>query len=185
MPEREDPPAGNDARGHALEAMRDPLIGYFRRRESLRLQRVLRNVPQRYRHADAGPESDGQRSRGRHRSHERVSTTNATLDEEPRSADWCDAQRLPTAHFVSNRVVKTGPRSARIEGSFTMHGVTRPLILDADFGGASVDPLSKAYTIGLQATGQLRRSDFGVTKYVPLVCDDVTLAIAAAFEKTN
>jgi polyisoprenoid-binding protein YceI len=115
----------------------------------------------------------------------RVSTTNETLDGELRSAEWFDAQRFPTARFVSRRVVRTGPRSARIEGSVTLHGVTRPMTLVADFRGAGVNPLSKAYTVGFKATGHLRRSDFGVAKYVPLVGDDVTLTIAAAFEKTN
>jgi polyisoprenoid-binding protein YceI len=115
----------------------------------------------------------------------RVSTTNETLDGELRSAEWFDAERFPTAHFVSNRIVQTGPRSARIEGNLTLHGISRPLILDADFGGAGVNPLSKAYTVGFKAIGHIRRSDFGVPKYVPLVGDDVTLTIAAAFEKTS
>ena len=115
----------------------------------------------------------------------RVSTTNATLDGELRSADWFDAQRYPKARFVSTRVVRTGPRSARIDGTFTLHGVSRPLTLAATFGGAGVNPLSKAYTVGFKATGRLRRSDFGVTKYLPLVGDVVTLTVAAAFEKAN
>lgn len=115
----------------------------------------------------------------------RVATTNKTLDGELLSPDWFDAQRFPTARFVSSRVVPIGPRSARIEGTVTLHGVSRPLTLNATLGGAGVNPLSKAYTVGFKATGHLRRSDFGVAKYVPLVGDDVTLTIAAAFEKTN
>ena len=75
-------------------------------------------------------------------------------------------------------------RSARIDGNLALHCVTRPLTLSADFGGAGVNPLS-AYTVGFKATGHLKRSDFGVTKYVPLVGDDVTLTIAVAFHKTN
>lgn len=116
---------------------------------------------------------------------DRVSTTNAKLDDELRSADWFDASRFPTARFVSTRIVPTGPRSARIEGSFTLHGISRPMVLNAEFGGAGVNPLSKAYTVGFKATGHLRRSDFGVAKYVPLVGDDVALTIAVAFEKAD
>ena len=43
--------------------------------------------------------------------------------------------------------------------------------------------MSKAFTIGFSATGSIKRSEFGVTKYVPLIGDDVKLTITAAFEK--
>ena len=115
----------------------------------------------------------------------RVSTTNATLDGELRSAEWFDAERYPSARFVSARVTPTGPRTAKITGTITLHGVSRPLVLDATFGGAGANPLSKAYTVGFQASGHLKRSDFGVSKYVPLVGDEVKLTISGAFEKTN
>jgi len=114
---------------------------------------------------------------------ERVSTTNATLDGELKSADWFDAAKYPTIRFVSQRVTQTGARTAKISGTVTMHGVSKPMVLDATFGGAGVNPLSKAYTAGFKATGTLKRSDFGVTKYVPLVGDAVTLSITAAFEQ--
>lgn len=112
-----------------------------------------------------------------------ISTTNATLDGELKSADWFDAAQYPTIRFVSQQVVKTGPRTARISGTVTMHGVSKPLTLNATFGGAGVNPMDKAYTVGFSAVGTLKRSDFGVTKYVPMVGDDVTLKITAAFEK--
>jgi polyisoprenoid-binding protein YceI len=115
----------------------------------------------------------------------RVSTTNATLDEELRSADWFDAAKYPTIRFVSSKVTRTGTNTARIAGTITMHGVSRPLVLDASFGGAGANPLSKAYTVGFKATGRLKRTEFGVSKYAPLVSDDVTLSIAAAFEKVS
>jgi len=114
---------------------------------------------------------------------ERISTTNATLDGELKSADWFDAAKYPTIRFVSQSVTRTGPRTAKISGTVTMHGVSKPMVLDATFGGAGVNPLSKAYTAGFKATGTLKRSEFGVTKYVPLVGDAVTLSITAAFEQ--
>lgn len=112
-----------------------------------------------------------------------ISTTNATLDGELTSADWFDAAKYPTIHFVAHKVTKTGERTARIEGDVTMHGVTRPLTLDATFGGSGVNPMSKAFTIGFSATGTLKRSEFGVSKYVPFVSDEVRIKISAAFEK--
>jgi polyisoprenoid-binding protein YceI len=116
---------------------------------------------------------------------DRISTTNAVLDGELKSADWFDAARYPTIRFVSSQVVQTGPRTARIAGTVTMHGVSRPLVLNATFGGAGVNMMTKAYTIGFSATGTLKRSDFGIAKYVPAVSDEVRLKISVAFEKTD
>jgi polyisoprenoid-binding protein YceI len=112
-----------------------------------------------------------------------VSTTNAKLDDELKSADWLDTGRFPTATFHSTRVTPTGPRAADIAGELTLHGVTRPVVLHARFNGAGVNPLDHQYTTGFEVNGVIRRSQFGVTKYVPLVGDDVNLIISAGFEQ--
>ncbi len=112
-----------------------------------------------------------------------VATTSGKLDGELKSADWLDAARYPTMVFRSTSVTQTGPDTADVAGQLTLHGVTKPLTLHATFNGAGVNMLDNKTTIGFQLSGALKRSDFGVTKYVPLVSDDVTLMIAAAFEK--
>ncbi len=110
-----------------------------------------------------------------------VSTTNATLDGELKGGDWFDAARFPTMRFVSTRITRTGPNRALIAGNLTMHGVTRPVTLAATFNGAGTNPLDKSYTIGFNATTTIRRSEFGVAKYVPLVGDSAAIRISAAF----
>lgn len=112
-----------------------------------------------------------------------VVTTNAKLDEELRSADWFDAGKYPTIRFVSTKVTKTGARSAAVTGNLTFHGVTRPVTLEARFNAGGVNPLDKAYTVGFNATAHIRRSDFGVKTYLPLIGDDVAIRISAAFEQ--
>lgn len=112
-----------------------------------------------------------------------IATTNATLDGELKAADWFDAAKFPTATFKSTSVVATGKDTAKVTGDFTFHGVTKPVTLDVKFHGAGTNMMSKAYTIGFDATGVLKRSDFGVTKYVPLVGDQVQIVISAPFEK--
>ncbi|WP_420382873.1 YceI family protein [Novosphingobium sp.] len=114
-----------------------------------------------------------------------ISTTNAKLDGELTSADWFDAAKYPAIRFVSDKVIRTGPETAQIHGQITLHGVTKPLVLSAHFHGAGSNPMSKAYTVGFDATGELNRSDFGVSKYVPVVSDTVHLKISAAFEKAK
>lgn len=114
-----------------------------------------------------------------------LQTTSDVLTGELAQADWFNAAKYPTAHFVSTSVTPTGHDDATIVGNFTLHGVTKPVTLHAHFVGSGTNPLDKHYTVGFEATGMLKRSDFGVSKYVPLVGDDVTLTIAGAFEKTN
>lgn len=114
-----------------------------------------------------------------------VTTTNAKLDAELKAAEWFDAARYPTIRFVATRVERGANDRATITGDLTFHGVTRRIVLDTRFNGAGVNPLSKAYTIGFNAATTIKRSDFGVTTYVPLIGDDVTLRISAAFEKAE
>jgi polyisoprenoid-binding protein YceI len=110
-----------------------------------------------------------------------VSTTNAVLDGELKAADWLDASADPEITFKSTSVTPTGHGNANIAGDLTLHGVTKPVVLAAKFNGAGTDPIIKAYTVGFDATTKIKRSDFGVTKYVPLVGDEVTVTISAAF----
>ena len=112
-----------------------------------------------------------------------VSTTNATLDGELKGADWLDAGKYPTITFVSTKVVPTGADTAKVTGDLTLHGVTKPVTLDVKFHGAGANPMTKAFTVGFDAHGALKRSEFGVTKYVPLVGDEVEITISAPFEK--
>lgn len=113
----------------------------------------------------------------------KVVTTSAALDKHLRSADFFDAAKYPTATFTSTRVEPQG-RRARITGNLTLHGVTRPLVLDAQFVGAGNSPRgNKALTVGFEATTRFNRSDFGITYAAPAVGDAVELQINAAFER--
>ncbi len=113
-----------------------------------------------------------------------VYTTSPKLIEELKEADWLDAAKFPTMVFRSSSVTPTGAGTADIAGTLTLHGVTKPLTLHAKFIGAGVNILDKNETAGFELTGTLKRSDFGVSKYVPLISDTVSLTINAAFEKS-
>ncbi|GAN52761.1 YceI family protein [Tanticharoenia sakaeratensis] len=112
-----------------------------------------------------------------------VMTTSTTLNKELTGPDWFDAGRYAAATFVSTKVTPTGPSTARIDGTLTLHGVRRPVTLAAHFMGAGINPIDQHETIGFDATTTVRRSDFGITKYLPVLGDGVTLSIAGAFEK--
>ena len=110
-----------------------------------------------------------------------VSTTNTKLDGELNSPEWFDTAKYPTIEFKSEKVVRTGKNTALVTGELTFHGVTKPETLKVSFNASGINPLSKQYTIGFNASGEIKRSDFNQKTYVPLIGDDVTLTISAAF----
>ena len=112
-----------------------------------------------------------------------VLVPNDKLLGELKSDQWLDAAKYPDITFKSTKVTKTGAETAKVTGDFTLHGVTKPLTLNVRFNGAGTNPLDKAYTTGFDAEGKIKRSDFGVKTYVPLIGDEVDIKISAAFEK--
>ncbi len=112
-----------------------------------------------------------------------VMTTSKKLDEELVSPQFFDAAQFPTATFVSTSVTPQAGNKARIEGTLTLHGVARPVVLDAIFYGAGTNFMSKKPAVGFLGTIVIHRSDFGLTYAVPLVGDEVDLTIDAAFEQ--
>jgi polyisoprenoid-binding protein YceI len=111
---------------------------------------------------------------------EGLDTRVAKLDEELKSPDFLDAAKYPTITFKSTKVEKTGENSLKITGDLTVHGVTKPVTLDAKvnkIGIFEIPGVIKAQTAGFDATTVIKRSDFGVTKYVPAVSDEISVRI--------
>ena len=110
-----------------------------------------------------------------------VDTRNERLDAHLKNADFFETAKYGQATFRSTRVQRTGPATARVVGDLTMRGVTRPLTLDVRFNKAGQNPVSKAYTVGFDATGVIKRSLWGVNYALPAVGDDVTLTFSGEF----
>lgn len=111
-----------------------------------------------------------------------VATSSQGLTDHLKTADFFDVAKFGSARFVSNSVTVEGQK-AKIKGDLTMLGITRPVELETRFEGAGSNPRSKKATIGFHAATTISRSDWGMTKYVPMVGDEVKLRISAAFEK--
>lgn len=109
-----------------------------------------------------------------------IVTTVKALDAHLATPDFFDAATYPTIRFVSTGVVANGS-TAKITGNLTLHGVTKPVVLDAVFVGAGDNPMSKKLNFGFAATTTIQRSAFGMDKYVPFVSDEVKIQINAAF----
>lgn len=88
-----------------------------------------------------------------------------------------NAKQFPVARFVSRIVDATRAPQLRIEGELEMHGVRRPVSLEAKFNKLDRHPLNLRRTVGFSARTVLRRSDFGMLKWKKLVGDEVEVLI--------
>ena len=113
-----------------------------------------------------------------------VETTNRELDGELFSDEFFDGETYPYLKFASIAVRRTGPKNVAITGKLSMHNVTLPVVLDARFIGGGPNPFdAKEIIIGFRATALVKRSDFGLGKYVPIVSDETHIVISVAFKK--
>lgn len=99
------------------------------------------------------------------------------LDEHLKSADFFDAAKYPAITFKSTMVHDMGGGKLTIMGDLTVHGVTKPVTLDATLNKAAFNPMFKADVIGFDATTTIKRSEFGVGAYVPNVGDEIAIRI--------
>lgn len=83
-------------------------------------------------------------------------------DGHLKSPDFFDVARFPTIAFKSTRVEQGGAGALKVAGELTMHGVTRPVVLDVDYAGSAQDPWG-GVRAGFSARASLDRKDFGLT----------------------
>lgn len=103
----------------------------------------------------------------------------AKLDEHLKSADFFEAAKYPTITFKSTKVEKAGANDLKITGDLTVHGVTKPVTLNAKVNKIGLFEMGpyKAQAAGFDAETVIKRSEFGVGKYVPNVSDDIAVRI--------
>ena len=91
-----------------------------------------------------------------------VSTKEPARDEHLRSADFFDVATYPTITYRSTAVHLTADGRFELTGDLTLHGVTRTVVLDGEFEGASASPWGTS-AIGFSASTEIDRDDFGVS----------------------
>lgn len=91
------------------------------------------------------------------------------FDKKLAGPEWLDAAKFPKITYRSTKVEPTGPNTAKVTGDLTLHGVTKPVVLDVTFNGgyASFPYDPGGSRIGFSAKGVLMRSEFGLGFGVP------------------
>ena len=106
-----------------------------------------------------------------------LNTNVKALDEHLKTADFFNAEKYPNITFKSTKVQALGQNKYKITGNLTIKDVTKPVVLDAVLNKQGVHPMTKAESIGFNATTSFDRSAFGVGAYVPNVGDKITVNI--------
>jgi polyisoprenoid-binding protein YceI len=91
-----------------------------------------------------------------------VNTGIEKRDNDLRSSVFFDIQKFPTLTFKSTSVTDVQGDKAKLHGDLTMHGVTKPVVLDLTIAGAVKDPMGKGMRAGASASGLVNRLDFGI-----------------------
>jgi polyisoprenoid-binding protein YceI len=91
--------------------------------------------------------------------------------------DFFDTAKYPTITFKSDKMKFDGDKLVAVEGNLTIKGITKPVTLTVTSFMCMPHPMMKKEACGANATVQVKRSDFNMAKYAPLVSDEVTLSI--------
>lgn len=107
-----------------------------------------------------------------------LDTGESARDSEIKGAQWFDIATYSTATFTSTSVVKTGDHLT-VNGNLTLHGVTKPVVLQVDGPTGPVTGMDHKPHAGFTATTTIKRTDFGIGANFPvaMVGDDVKLDI--------
>ena len=108
-----------------------------------------------------------------------VDTGVSARDNDLRSPNFFDVAQFPTATFISTSVTKSGANHLTVAGNLTLHGVTKPVVLEVEGPTGPATGMDRRRHAGFAATTTISRTAFGIgTKYPPqIVGDEIKLTI--------
>lgn len=106
-----------------------------------------------------------------------LDSNHAERDKHLRSADFLNTSKHPKATFVSTRVVSTGEGTADITGDLSLNGVTKEVVINADFIGEGEDPWG-GYRAGFEGTTTLQLADFAIKANLGPASESVELTLS-------
>lgn len=98
-------------------------------------------------------------------------------DEHISADGFLNTAKFPTITFKSNKLIFKGDTVVAAEGDFTLLGVTKPLTITVNDFKCGNNPFNKKEMCGANISGMIKRSDFGMTKYVPAISDEVKITV--------
>ncbi len=99
-------------------------------------------------------------------------------DDHLRSPDFLNVVEFPEITYKSSKVTIRDNKTATVQGTLTMMGVSKPVQLEVasiNCGINPMDPTKKAFVCGFDASAKIKRSDFGVKYALPAIGDEMVL----------
>jgi polyisoprenoid-binding protein YceI len=96
-----------------------------------------------------------------------------------KDADFFSVDKFPEMTFVSNGVERTGDTTLKVTGEVTLRGITKPMVLAVSVTDRKPNAPAGARYARFRAEGAIKRSQFGMTKYIDVVGDNVDITIRA------
>jgi len=93
---------------------------------------------------------------------ESINTGNTDRDNHLKSGDFFDAAQHPKLEFSSTSFKKIDDENYELHGNLSLHGETKPVTLNAEYGGIGKDPWGNTKA-GFTLSGKFNRKDFGLT----------------------
>jgi polyisoprenoid-binding protein YceI len=119
-----------------------------------------------------------------------INTNEPQRDAHLKSADFLDVEKHPTIVFKSTKFTKAGDGEWNLAGDFTLHGVTKEVVLKVEGPTAETKDPYGNIRIGASATTKIKRSEFGLTFNIALeaggiaVGDDLKIEIEVSLIKS-
>jgi polyisoprenoid-binding protein YceI len=98
------------------------------------------------------------------------------LNEHLKNKEFFNAAEFPTVVVKADKFTFDGDKPTKAEGTLTLLGVTKPVVLDIAFMKCDTR-FDKKFDCGAEVTTTIKRSDWGMKTYVPYVGDDVKIAV--------
>ncbi|HWQ39448.1 MAG TPA: YceI family protein [Burkholderiales bacterium] len=106
-----------------------------------------------------------------------IDTGHAKRDEHLRAEDFFNVAVFPAMSYKSTRLTFEGDRLAGVDGELTLLGKTLPVSLTITNFNCGQNPINKKHVCGANAVTTLKRSQFGMTAYLPGIGDEVRITI--------
>jgi polyisoprenoid-binding protein YceI len=90
-----------------------------------------------------------------------INTGNEQRDAHLRSADFFNADTHPKTVFDSKQITRSGDHFD-VVGDLTINGITREVVLKTEVTEEAKSPFGNGFKVGVSATGQINREDFGI-----------------------
>ncbi|MBT1065633.1 YceI family protein [Bowmanella sp. Y26] len=105
-----------------------------------------------------------------------IDSNHAERDKHIRSGDFLNVSKFPTAKFVSTKVVKDDDNELNIHGNLTLHGVTKPVVIEVEKVGEGKDPWG-GYRVGFEGSTTISMREFGIEHKLGDLADTVELEL--------